>query len=401
MGKEKEQPVEKYVEKLDIPRATLSEAADQLRMSIKYRQRRGALLLVGEAGLGKTQLVRQVAEDLGYKLQPIHTAHWGLMGSGIPQRAEGDFFKVAVPDIFPKQGEKTIMFFDELNRGLSHAIQQFFTLMEDGSMLNYKLPDDCIVVGAMNPATAAYMVTAIENEPAIRRRVKFLYVIPDFKGWAAHAASDRFHADTKRPCHPEVLAYFKAHPSSIYDHRARDAGRQYTCPATIETISEDAWNISSEGVHLLHGSFAQTRYAGSIGSAMATQLCAYIQDRSVTIGADDVLYRYEKVAGKIKKAVKKEQHEHMAELCSNVLQLLFSDQPEPSTVVDDLLQFHLDIPYEMAGNIIYSMRGAADQSNSVPYLRRLMNALQDKPAWIEIQKRIDSAHRETDKQLKK
>ena len=91
-----------YAERLDIPQVTLAEAKEQILMSIEFKQRRGCFILVWEAGLGKTQIFTQIAREVGYRLQPIHSAQYNLMGACIPRKAEGEFFDIAVPSMFPK-----------------------------------------------------------------------------------------------------------------------------------------------------------------------------------------------------------------------------------------------------------------------------------------------------------
>ncbi len=394
-----------YAERMDIPQVTLTEAKEQILLSLKSKQRRGCIVLVGESGLGKTQIFGQICKELGYELNPIHTAHWGLMGSGIPRKAEGEFFDVAVPSIFPKQGEKSILLFDELNRGLKHAIAQFFTLLEDGTMFNYTLPEDCIVVGTMNPDTAAYAVTNIENEAAIRRRVKFLYVVPEFTGWYHHAKTENFHGNTAGPakdkcCHEDILGYFKANPKLLYDDKARDQGKQYICPATVETISEDAYNMAADRIPLT-GPFARVRFAASIGVTGTTQLIEYIKDSAVMIGATDILSGYTVKAQKgIKSLVKSEQHEKLTDLCENVLALLFADKPTVKQTAPCFLNFCKDLPHEISANMVFQMAETAKQANAHTYLIELMEDLQLYKDWIDFQLRLDNNHRKVEAGLK-
>jgi len=394
-----------YPERLDIPQVTLAEAREQILLSLESKQRRGCIVLVGESGLGKTQIFSQICREYGYDLNPIHTAHWGLMGSGIPRKAEGDFFDVAVPSIFPKLGQKSILLFDELNRGLKHAIAQFFTLLEDGSMFNYRLPEDCLVVGTMNPATAAYAVTNIENEAAIRRRVKFLYVIPEFAGWYTHAKTNCFHADATGPakdkvCHPHVLEYFKTNPRLLYDEKARDQGKQYICPATVETISEDAYNMEAKGIALT-SSFAQVRFSASIGVTGTTQLIEFLKDSNVMLGATDILNGYSTKAQKaVKQLEEKGQREKLSSLCENVLVLLFAEKPPVKQTAGCLLDFCKDLPNELASSILFQLQGAAQQANARKYLEELMDELGEYEYWLEMLMNMDNAHIQTETALR-
>jgi len=215
-----------YAEQHDIPEVSLSEVKKQVVLSIKAQQYRGVPILVGEAGTGKTQIFKQIAKELDRKLIVIHTASYGITGTGVPsvkapenatEEEKMNFFRMRVPDIFPKQGDKAIILFDEINRGAKHAINMFFNLLEDRRMYNYVLPEDCLVCGTMNPATKGYNVTEIAQEPAIRRRVKFYYVVDSFVEFISHAKSKAFHAFSSvkaakgRKLYPALLSYYEAY----------------------------------------------------------------------------------------------------------------------------------------------------------------------------------------------
>ena len=395
----------KYSEQLDIPRVTINELKEQIELSLTFNQRRGCIVAVGEAGLGKTQGIGQVCRKMGYRPVFIHTAHYGMMGAGVPQRAEGDFFRIAVPDNLPKPGEKAVIIFDELNRGNKHSIQMFFTMLEDGRLFNYEIPEDCLVVGAMNPSTQNYTVTDVENEAAMRRRIKFMYVIEDFKGWKEHAASPAFHHGAigpakDKPCHPLILKFFSDQSKLLYDEKAKSAGKQYACPATVETVSEDAYNIEAQGRHSIYSAFAYARYSASIGTTMTTQLIEFLKDNNVMVGAGDVLARFKKVKSKINQLVSKQMHEPLSDLCGNVLNLMFADQPAIKTTAKNFLQFCSIVPPEMAANMLFQMKEVAGKSKAETYLHDLMLELQEQRGWIDLQVRIDESHRQVDDGLR-
>jgi len=404
MASEKEEKIiPKYADLRDIPQVTLAEAAAQIRLSLEFHQRRGCIILVGDSGIGKTQIWSQISHDTGYEVVPVHTAHWGLMGSGIPVRTVEDFFKVAVPEIFPKGDEKKIILFDELNRGLKHAINQFFTMMEDGRMFNYVVPEQCLVAGTMNPSTSEYNVTSIENEAAIRRRVKFFYVLPDLKGFMKHASTERFHLFGKgaaqgKACHDGILSYFKAKPDNIYDWKALKSQKQYNCPANIETISEDAYNMEARGIPV-HSEFALQRFSASIGVTMASELVAHLKNQDMTIGADDVLRNFGKVKSAIKKMVEKSMHEALGDLDQNVLRLMFATTPDPEETARNFLKFIELHPLEMAGAMLFQMRQIAEENKAIEYLNALMRELQDFDSWCNLQLEIDTQFRKMDENV--
>lgn len=399
MTKKKENESLHYAELHDIPRDTISGVKKQIELTMKYEQHRGAFAIIGHAGIGKSQIVSQLAKDNGYRVYDIRTAHYGLVGAGIPstKNSPEGYFDLLVPSCFPKKGEKAIMLFEELNQGLPHTINMFFSLVEDRRMFNYELPNDAVVIALMNPATAQYAVTSIENNAALRRRLKWVFAVDSFKDWYAHAKSPRFHetdeACLKQPkaCHPNLLAFLKTFPTNLYDSRAQEQNKQYMCPATSQTVSLDMHILEKDGVPL-SSDFAVLRYAASIGTTMATQLQEYIKDATVAVKADDVLENYKKKAQKaVVKLLEQSSHEKIAELNSNVLQYLFGVQPDAKVAASNLVDYMLDLSNDLRSAILNQLKPVAESNQALEYLFDVVRNMQRHKNWIDVHKQLDDA----------
>jgi hypothetical protein len=407
-GNEEESRVD-YYEQYDIPRATIGEIKEQMLLSLKMKQHRGVWCIVGDAGMGKSQIVHQVAEESGRVVCDIRTAHFGLMGAGIPSVKDAkskDHFKIKLPEIFPKEGEKAIVFFDEINQGAQHAIALFFSVIEDRRMFNYFLPEDALVVAAMNPNTAQYAVTQIENNAALRRRLKWLYAIPSFKDWVKHAESDLFHAgDTAalgeaKPCHPGVLDYFTNKPDALDDYKARQENKQYTCPATLQTISVDAYLMEEENIPL-YGDFAACRFSASIGVTAANSLAAYLKDNSVEVNPMDVLLRFKKVKKRVKRlAEDKALRQNFLSLNTNVITTLLTQCPDVDKVAPNFLDFLVVQMSDPIGGLMPQMKHVAKLNKTQDYLKKFMREIGQYDEWVEIHKRIDASHRSVDNDIR-
>lgn len=409
MAKNKEQQKkEHYAAIHDIPKATIGEIKAQIKLSWTHRQHRGAFVVVGEAGVGKSQVVAQIAAEEKAKIYDIRTAHYGLVGAGIPSTkdAPNGYFDIVVPSVFPKPGEKSIMLFEEINQGLQHAISMFFSLIEDRRMFNYELPDDSIVVALMNPATAMYAVQSIEGNAALRRRLKWLYAIDSFRDWYKHAKTKKFHGSDMvclgeaKACHPMILGYLQNYPNNLYDKAAQLQSRQYMCPATAQTVSLDAYVMEKEGLSL-SSTFALTRFASSIGEHMATALVEYIKDNSTAVKAEDVLNSYTKKAQRpVKRLLEKSEHEKINELNINVLKYMFGVQPDIKKAAFNFVDYLNDLPNEMRVSIMSQLKKNADDSDAEQYLFELMRQVQKHPEWIRIHTEIDKSQSNVDAQLK-
>ena len=402
-----EQVDQKYADLYSIPRATIDEIEKQIVLTWKNNQHRGAILVVGDAGVGKSQLCGQLARKHGATICDIRTAHWGLMSAGIPsvKNQEKDYFDILLPSIFPKAGEKAILVFDELNQGLPHAISMFFSLIEDRRMFNYVLPEDALVIGLMNPNTAMYAVTQIENNAALRRRLKMFFAIPSYEVWRRYAKTPEFHqTDIKalgspKPCHPFLLKFYEKHPSMFYDFKAQSQQKQYTCPATIQTISLDLYLMEKEKISLI-SDFSRIRLAASVGLPATDQLIAFLKEEDKTLDPRDVLFNFSKVEDEVAELLRGGRQEVVHEAIQGVLMLLFADQPPVDKVAQNFVFFLKTLTPDMAMSIFTQLNTISKENNATDYRQKLMIAMNKFPEWIEIHHRADEGQRRVDAGLK-
>jgi len=404
---EHDQNDQKYADLYSIPRASIEEIKKQIVLTWKYNQHRGAILVVGEAGIGKSQLCGQLSREYGAKICDVRTAHWGLMSAGIPSVKHQDrgFFDIVLPSVFPKPGEKAILVFDEINQGLQHAISMFFSLIEDRQMFNYKLPDDCLVLGLMNPNTAQYAVTQIESNMALRRRLKMFYAIPSYEVWKRHAITPEFHQTdlhalgNARPCHPLLTKFYEQHPTMFYDFKGQKAQKQYACPATIQTISLDMYLMEKERMDLT-SDFARMRYAASIGLPHADQLVAFLRDEDRSIDPREVLFKFPKVQDEIVDLINSGRQEVLHEAMQGVLMMLFADQPPVDEVARNFVLFLKTLTPDMSMSIFTQLNTISKENNAIEYRQKLMIAMNKFPEWVEIHKRADDGQKRVDSGLK-
>lgn len=399
---------QRYPDLYGIPYANIEEVKLQIELTWKSRQHRGAILVIGDAGLGKSQLCGQLAREHNATICDIRTAHWGLMSAGIPstKNHNKDFFDIVLPSVFPKEGDRAILVFDELNQGLPHAISMFFSLIEDRRMYNYVLPDDALVIGLMNPNTAQYAVTQIESNMALRRRLKIFFVTPSHAVWRKYAKTPEFHQTdiislgNPRPCHPLLMKFLDKHTSLFYDFKSQQAQKQYICPATIQTISLDMYLIDREKLGLA-SDFAKLRYAASIGPTVTEQLITFLKDEDVSIDPADILFRFKRIRDDLRDLVESGRQEVLDEACQGVLHLLFSDKPPVDEVADNFVELLKTVPPDTTMALFTQLNTVAQENNAVKYRQELMVAMNKHPDWVGIHSRIDAGQKRVDAGLKR
>ena len=399
---------ESYAEKYGIPRISMGEAAWHLEMFAEgalyaHPRHRGVPCFISDAGVGKTQLVHQVARKKGFRVVDLRTANFPLLSAGVPQRAdENGMFRIAVPASLPKPKEKCILFFDEINQGERHAVAMFFGLIEDRVLFDYRLPDETLIVAAMNPATAQYMVTKLEGNAAVNRRLKKYFVYTTFGDFEKHARTKEFHVSDglELPCHPWVLRYLNTDRSALYVHTAKDKGMQFPSPATWQTVSLDLYTLEHEHV-ALESERAEVMVAASIGMAHAKSLCEFIRNNEVRIAPEEIATKY-KVKSNLRKRIRELAETEgggVPDLTDNLAHYLFEEMPEPDTVASCLALFMSDLQPELMQGFYSQLRAAGSSRSGHEYMMRLTRALMQEDAYVQVNARLHQSFAEYEKGL--
>jgi hypothetical protein len=151
-------------------------------------------LLVGTMGVGKSHIVKQIAQELNMKLVDLRLAQQESGDLiGLPYKNGDGCTHWAKPEWWPKEGDKTIVFLDELNRAPNDVRQAVFQLILDRKLHTHILPDTCYVVSAINPDNGNYQVEQLD--PAMLRRFCAIAVTPDVDTWLTWAKNNKIHND--------------------------------------------------------------------------------------------------------------------------------------------------------------------------------------------------------------
>jgi hypothetical protein len=185
----------------DVPVGPRLEAV----LELAYRARR-PVLLEGPTGIGKSEVVRRVAERLGVStvvldlslLEPPDLV-------GLPVIHEGRT-TYAVPSILPRDGAGILML-EELNRAERYIQQPALQLLTARRLHEYELPEGWVCFAAVNPESADYQVTPLDR--ALRARFLTLRVRADRGAWLAWAQTHGVH--------PAVIALAQAHERILDD----------------------------------------------------------------------------------------------------------------------------------------------------------------------------------------
>jgi hypothetical protein len=168
----------------------IKEAKERLLKVIKANFR-SAVMLWGAPGIGKTDIVKQISEELGLpvimlslnKMSPVD-----IMGVPYFDKETGKTVW-GVPEIYPdenRDGKKGILFVDEINTAAPSVQAAAYQLILDRKVGNYRLPDGWFIVAAGN-RNKDKGVTFKMPAPLINRFAMHMNIEPDIDAWCEWA----------------------------------------------------------------------------------------------------------------------------------------------------------------------------------------------------------------------
>ena len=271
---------------------------------VAYRARR-AVLLEGPTGVGKSEIVRHVARNLGIDTVVLDLSLLeppDLVGLPVVKDGRTEY---ALPHVLPREGAGLLLL-EELNRAERYIQQPALQLLSARRLHEYVLPDGWVCVATVNPQTAEYHVTSLDK--ALRARFLQVAVRADRASWLAWAQTASVHAG--------VVGVVQAHERALDDVPPRtwtyvsDLLQGFT-PAELEdgTLLRDALGgylpaawvetlLASKGSWSARFTFdvRELLSAYVAGSPLAKQLTAF-RDQGQTDRIDEIVHRLAPLLG--------------------------------------------------------------------------------------------------------
>ena len=205
--------------------------------------RQRPILLMGAPGIGKTQIMEQIAreEKIGLVAYTI-THHTRQSAVGLPfiREEEFDGKKYSVTEYTMSEiiasvhrkirdsGQKEgILFIDEINcvsETLAPTMLQFLQCKTFG---NQSVPEGWVIVAAGNPPE--YNKSVRDFDMVTLDRIRYLSVEADLKVWKEYARNQNLHG--------AILSYLELHPKNFYRVEADVDGLQFVTARGWEDLS--------------------------------------------------------------------------------------------------------------------------------------------------------------------
>lgn len=232
---------------------------ERLVKSAAIQKKHIPIALIGPSGVGKSAIVKQVAAELKIGCIDLRLASQepgDLIG--IP-RASGDKTVWLKPHWWPEEGTSGILFLDELNRAPVEVRQAVFQVLTEWKMHEHILPDNWIIVTAMNPeGKDGYQVEMLD--PAMLNRMLQINVDYSADEWLAYAHKEKLD---KR-----VIGFISAHKALL--HKVKESGA-FPSPRTWTYVS----NLLD--MEALEESCLTETVSGLVGSEAAASFMSWVK----------------------------------------------------------------------------------------------------------------------------
>ena len=165
------------------------------------------LFIWGYHGIGKTEGVRQCAEELNFDCSTLNLANQSpeeLLGL---YKIVGDVVKYYRPEWLMLDNPRPVIYFlDEILRGPDYVKQSIFNFVAEGRLHTHKLRDCDVVIAANNPNTEDYVFNPFEDA-AFESRFAHLYLEPTTEEVINHF--------NESGCHNSVINVYKNDPDVV------------------------------------------------------------------------------------------------------------------------------------------------------------------------------------------
>jgi len=247
------------------------------------RKKTNAIFIWGAPGIGKTEILHQVAKELDIAVIEWHLSQIEPTDfRGIPKieniigsddsKDERTVWKL--PSIFPtsngKNGKGGIMFFDEMNRAPQMVLDASLSLALSGKHGTYELPQYWIVIAAGNRGSDL-STGDLTDDKILWNRFQHINFSPRPSDWIGYAKNIK-------SVNPKLIQFITENPE--YYHRLNTVSQapNWTSPRTWEMASEeDYFERGFDWKNKLPYNEVKNIYEDFVGYASATAFVNWLQ----------------------------------------------------------------------------------------------------------------------------
>lgn len=244
------------------------------------------IFLWGPPGIGKSEVVAEIAEELGGAVVDLRMAQMEPTDiRGIPffnkELGKMDWAEpVDLPsEEFASQYPVVVLFLDEMNSAPPAVQAAGYQLILNRRVGKYVLPDNVVIVAAGNRDSDKGVTYRMPMPLA--NRFLHLEMRPDFTAWQQWAVNKGVHKD--------VVGYLSFAKNDMYDFDAKSSSRAFATPRSWVFVSDLLQNEDDMDQDTLFN-----LVAGAVGEGLAVKFAAHRKIAGKMPAPEDIL------SGKVK-----------------------------------------------------------------------------------------------------
>lgn len=340
-------------------------------------------LIIGESGIGKTALAKKLANKNNFKLVVIdgNLLKEGEIG-GLPTiesyksiDSNGNFQekKATIYAVHTKlkeideeilNGNKVLLFIDEINR-CEHTVQQeLMNLILNREINGYKLHNDVKILAAMNPSNKYgedFDYQVVDMDAAQENRFVWLNMENDYIDWISWAIE--FGIET------EVIEFISTFPEYLQKINEEDVR---ATPRSYERISKTL-KLYKEKKEIIPRAVFLNVIKGNVGRVIAEEFISFIESNHEALISFEKVFCRNYIDEEVIEIIKKETHTRLYLTAINILKILESNififEKESSFYINRFVKFLKLYPIDLMVGIMKDMK------NNYPVIYKL--ALED------------------------
>lgn len=340
-------------------------------------------LIIGESGIGKTALAKKLANKNNFKLVvidgnllkegeigglPTIESYKSIDSNGNLQEKKATIYAVHTKlkeiDEEILNGNKVLLFIDEINR-CEHTVQQeLMNLILNREINGYKLHNNVKILAAMNPSNKYgedFDYQVVDMDAAQENRFVWLNMENDYIDWISWAIE--FGIET------EVIEFISTFPEYLQKINEEDVR---ATPRSYERISK-TFKLYKEKKEIIPRAVFLNVIKGNVGRVIAEEFISFIESNHEALISFEKVFCRNYIDEEVIEIIKKETHTRLYLTAINILKILesniFSFEKESSFYINRFVKFLKLYPIDLMVGIMKDMK------NNYPVIYKL--ALED------------------------
>lgn len=233
------------------------KVSQAVSMIAKFIRARLVPMVTGSPGIGKSNIVHQIAAEYGLKVIDMRLAQCDptdLLGFPTVNGSKASYVPM---DTFPVEGDSIpqgykgwLIFLDEMNSAPMAVQSAAYKLILDRMVGNHKLHKNVAIVAAGNLETDNAIVQPMST--ALQSRMAHLELVVDSKEWVDWASSNGVDH--------RITSYINFRPDALYTFSPDHTDKTYASPRTWEfanRVLQVAEAGSPEALPMLSGTISE------------------------------------------------------------------------------------------------------------------------------------------------